>query len=308
MLLDGFVRKAEEKGIRLFAAQVISRGETLDRRHFDDEAFHNVYSAAKSVLSTGVGIALDRGLMGLGDRPADYFPEFMGPDPDPRWDRVTLRHLLTMTSGHGRSYMMEKQRRELEKTPEGRQDWLAHVFSLPMEYEPGSAFVYGNQCPYLAGRMLEKAVGADLETWLGQEVFDPLGLPRPRWEKDPFGHLIGATGLWMRVEDMAALGWLYADGGLWQGKRILSEGYIRAASSRQAPSRPISPGGGSREEEQGYGYWFWINEGEGFRAYGRESQFILVLPETGAVIALQADHHDTPETLALIRETICPLL
>lgn len=314
--LENFVQAAGEQGINMDAVMVLQNDQIMGLHRFHDPILHNVFSVAKSHTATAIGFAIDEGKLKLTDKPVDMFAEILPKDMDPRWNEVTLYHLLTMTSGHGRPHLMVADRKILrgeaeEKVSQEMMDeWLLFAFHCPVVYEAGEKFSYGNLAPYVAGRMLEKAVGMSILDYLYEKMWSRMGVAKPRWDADPSGHTFAASDLYLDIVDMAKLGQLYAGYGVYKGERYLSEEWVRAAMDRQVSSSAINPGGPAPDEEAGYGFYFWQNrEVEGTcRCYGREGQFVIILPEKNAVIATQAMHSNVQQVLDLVWKYILPQL
>ena len=310
-----FIEANNAGNLEVDAVMVNQNGITLGLHRFTDDIFHNVFSVSKSFTSTAIGMAIDDGLMSLDDKPCDYFPELVPDDVDPRWFKVTLRHLMTMTVGHGSAQLMAKDRAflrgetDVKPDPEMAAEWLRWAFTRPMEYEPGERFVYSNLAPYTAGRMLEKVTGKTMLDFLYERLWKPMEVEKPRWDPDNAGHTFPASYLFLDIADMIKLGELYLGGGVYKGRRYVSEDWVKLATSNIVSSSPISPTGVARDEDAGYGMYFWQNAGaEGYRASGREAQAIIVLPEHNAVIAVQAMHHDIQQVMDAVWDTILPQL
>ena len=313
--LESYISAVKEKGISMDAVMVIQDDVILALHRFTDNVFHNVFSVAKSYTATAIGFAIEEGRLSLSDKPVDMFAEILPENPDPRWQDVTLFHLLTMTSGHGKPHMMAVDRKKLRGQTEEQMDpammkeWLLFAFTRPMMYQPGEKFSYGNLAPYVAGRMLEKAVGCSICDYLYEKMWEPMGTEKPRWDADLSGHTFAASDLFLDIADMAKLGQLYVAGGVYKGRRYLSEEWVKAATSMQISSAPINPTGCGKDEEAGYGYYFWQNQKTGtFRAYGREGQFVIMIPEKRAVIVTQAMHSNVQQVLDEVWEHILPQL
>lgn len=312
--LKRFIKTVDEKQIRMNTVMVLQDDTVLGLHRWSEAAARNVYSIAKSHTVTAIGMAIEEGKMSLQDKPVDYFAELLPEGMDPRWKEVTLYHLLTMTSGHGRPYMMVSDRKKLRgesevKMPQAMMDeWLLFALTRPMEYAPGEKFRYGNLAPYVAGRMLEKAVGMTVCDYLYEKFWKHTGMEKPHWETDNAGHTFAASDLYLTIEDMAKLGQLYVNGGIYKGTRYLSEEWVRLVSSKHVESSYINPIGSAVDEEAGYGLYFWCNSGEGYRCYGKKGQFIIILPEKKAVIVIQAEHEDVQAILDTVWEEILPQL
>ncbi len=312
--LESFRNAFREKNIQIDAVMVVQDDRVLALERYSDEMDHNVYSVAKSFASAAVGMLIEEGKMDLDHKVVDYFVDILPENIDPRWKNVTLRHMFTMSEGHDKAYMMSAERKILrgetdrKVEPEIMNEWLLHAFTRPLVYEAGERFCYNNLAPYVVGRMVEKVTGMTLSDYLYEKLWKPLQCRKPRWETDLSGHTIAPTGLYLDIVDMVKFGQIYLGKGEFQGHRYLSEKWVEESTSNLLPSQVINPTGLAHDEKQGYGYYFWQNHGDGYRAYGREGQFIVVLPEKKAVIATQANHPDSQEVFDLIKEYIYPEL
>ena len=280
-LFQDFVEYVRDRQLFVEAVAVADENRVLLEHHFVPDHTRNIYSHTKSYMATAVGMALAEGRLTLEDRLADYFPESVPEDPDPRLLQITLRDLLTMSSGFGHPYLMGDDRRQGIGFP----DYMAYMMHLPMEQTPGTVFEYSTADSILAGRMVEKAVGENLAAYLYPRLFQKLGQGWPQWENDPMGHPIGGGGMYMSVRDMMKLGQLYLAGGTWQGERLLDSGWVREATRKQIETPQTENGDIWR---CGYGYQFWCSPyPKAYRADGAFGQVTTVLPENGLVIAVQ---------------------
>ena len=314
-----------------FAEQVIQK--KLDVHHVlvyqhDEEAAHfdfaptkrreNVHSASKSVLSMAIGIAIDEGIFALDSRPVDVLAAHLPEGGiDPAWEKVTLRHLLTMSSGHRvkllNGYGLTPgavNRDDLEDL-----DWVRHVFTNAPEEAPGSLFVYNNACPYLAGRMLEELTGERLIDWLRPRLFVPMNIRNPQWLTDPLGFTCGAGGLQLTPEELMRFGRLCLKKGEWNGRQLVPAAWLEAAMSKQIISvnehamRVDVVSADSPDFSAGYGYLFWrASFANASYMYGWASQLCVVLPEHDACVVVTASEFATQKILSLVREHIVPQL
>lgn len=309
--LDQFIQDAKKQQINMDAVMVIQNGKELGFHRFSDDIYHNVFSISKSFTVTAIGMAIEEGIMSLSDKPCDMFADIMPELVSPYWQEITLKHLITMSTGHGAAHMMAKDRNALRGLGEHpadeamQKEWLLFAFTRPIINKPGTAFCYGNLAPYVAGRMLEKATGHTMLDYLYEKLWKPLGVEKPRWDADPAGHTFPASDLFLDIRDMIKLGQIYLGKGEFEGRRYVSRKWVEDATSRQIDSGVINPCKKAEDETAGYGYYFWRNKkNNGYRAYGREGQFIIVLPEKNAVIAAQAMHSNVQEVLDLIWKDI----
>lgn len=280
-ILKEFVARAEAEQLPIEGI-ALADGESLLFKHcFIPELPRNIYSHTKSYMATAAGIAIDEGKLSLTDRLADFFPESLPSSPDERLLRITLRDLLTMSSGFGKPLLMGADRRKGAGFP----DYMAYMLGQPMLDEPGKHFLYSTADSILAGRMIEKAVGMNLGSYLYEKVFAPLSQGWPMWENCPLGHPIGGGGMFMTLSDMLKIGQVYLNGGTFGGRRIVSEDWVKAASSLQIDTGDNPEG---NIWKCGYGYQFWLSPYPGaYRADGAYGQVTTVLPEKGLVVAFQ---------------------
>ena len=281
-----FVAYAQEQKLGIEGIAIADEKKVLLEHHFVPDQARNIYSHTKSFMATAVGIAIAEDKLSLEDRLTEYFPEAVPKDAQPELHEITLRNLLTMSSGFNRSYLMGSDRRSGKGVP----DYVAYMLSRPMEMKPGERFHYSTADSILAGRMVEKAVGMGLGEYLYRRLFSHMDIGYPVWENCPQGHPIGGGGMFLKLTDMMKLGQLYLADGIWNGERLVESEWIREASSKQIST----PG---EEEEQyiwscGYGYQFWLSPYPGsYRADGAFGQITTVLPESGLVVSVQC-----PET------------
>ena len=254
-----------------------TKDEILMEHYFSRLVSRNIYSHTKSFMSTAVGIAIGEGKMKLTDRLADYFPEYVTQNHQPELEEITLRDLLTMSSGFNHAYLMGEDRRK----GTGQPDYLAYMMTRPVEVKPGSAFVYSTADSHLAGMMISKAVGKKLDAYLYEKLFKPLGMEYPIWESDPQGYNQGGGGLFMNIKEMIRLGQLYLADGVYNGEQLVPIEWIREATKTQIQN--------NKEENwtEGYGYQFWIMPQKNvYRADGAYGQISFVMPDQGYVLAI----------------------
>ncbi len=304
MQMDDFIQRVKAEGLNVYGIRVIQDGNTVGSAQFADDIPYSVFSAAKSFMVTAVGIAVDDGLLALSDRPVDVFSDHLPDDLDERYGRLTLEHLLMMASGHGRALLMEKERLQLTE-----RDWIRYTFEQPLVSDPGTKFQYSNASAYLAGVMVEKAAGATIQDYLYEKLFRPMGVPYPEWGKCPLGHTFTPTRLYLRIDDMAKLGLLYLNKGEWETGRILSAGWVEEATRKHIDSNHVTPAGPVEDEYCGYGYQFWMCRYPGvYRAFGREGQHIVVVPDRNAVVAVLAEEPKALAILEAVWDTVLPRL
>lgn len=280
-LLQDFVKYAEREKLFIEGIAVADREDVLFEHHFTPDLERNIYSHTKSYMATAVGIAIEEGLMSLEDKLADYFPECVPQNADPRLFKITLRHLLIMSSGFGLPLLMNADRRNGIGFP----DYISYMMRQPFKYEPGERFDYSTADSILAGRMVAKATGERLGEYLYRKVFSKLGQGWPIWENDPQGHPIGGGGMYMKLTEMMKLGQVYLNDGMWKNERIVNADWVKEATKQQIA---IPEEAELHIWRCGYGYQFWTSPYPGsYRADGAFGQISTVLPEKDLVVAIQ---------------------
>lgn len=193
-------------------------GETVLSRNFGMSwPMCNLMSATKSITSLAVGMLLDEGkIPSLDTKLQHFFPEYQG-----KWkDQVTIRQMLDHTSG-------------IDKDSPGvvPQNRVASALKAPIVDEPGTYFDYNNRAVDLLAGVVRRAAGMPLDTYVNQKLFRPLGIEGWFWARDPDGNPHGSAELMMSPRDMAKIGQLMLQGGMWDGKRIISQRYIDEATT-----------------------------------------------------------------------------
>jgi len=255
---------------------------------YDVDTPHILNSCTKSFLSTLAGIAVDRGYVPSVDWPIwRYFPNSLPSSDDSRKSRITVKHLLTMSSGidwpqYGRDNISDR----MVVSP----NWVEFILSQPMAAEPGTVTNYSNGDSHLVAAILRRATKQDLLDFATTELFTLLGITEVRWDRDPQGLNIGSATLYLRPRDMAKLGQLVLNDGEWRGRQLVSTDWIRAATARQTmmPSVQLTD----------YGYFWWLYPDQGrIEAWGGSGQRIAVFPHADLVIVITStSDDDTPRS------------
>lgn len=236
------------------------------------EQIRLVYSLSKSFTGAALGLALGDGLLTLDDLVVDHLPD-LAVDVDERTARMTIRHIASMASGH-------HDERLLEAFVADPDDAVRGFLQLPPEHEPGTWFAY-NQPPVLTlATILQRLTGKRLSEQLRSRVLDPIGVGDLRWIQYQPGVDLGFSGVFTNLDAIARLAQLHLDDGVWDGRRLLPEGWVAQASSMQIenPQRP------EPDWRRGYGFQTWMCR-HGYRGDGAFGQYMVVLPEQDAVVA-----------------------
>ncbi|WP_297950645.1 serine hydrolase [uncultured Microbacterium sp.] len=257
-----------------------------------------VYSLSKSFTSAAAGLLYDDGLLDL-DRPVvSFFPEFADEITDPRSRGILVRHVASMATGH-RDDMYDIAFGADPAEPV--RGFLLH----PPEEEPGSVFAYNQPATYTLAAIVQRLAGRRLVDLLRERVLDPIGAGELRWMQQPAGRDLGYSGSFMTTDTVARLGQLLLQRGEWAGRRILSEEWVRMATSPQVSTAGNWGNGPDSDWTQGYGFQHWMAR-HGFRGDGAWGQYCVVLPEHDAVVALQGQIPDMQGLLDLMWEHVLP--
>ncbi len=295
--ISGFIGDIESQSLGAHSFILVWGGQRVAEcywRPFSAARPHLLYSLSKSFTSTAIGFAASERLVGLDESVAAYFPERMPAWPDSRLARMKVRHLLTMSTGHEQEDWGARQ----------NEDWAARFLAQPVAFEPGTRFLYESLATYMLSAILQARTGQTLLEYLGPRLFEPLGIEAPTWQSCPRGINVGGWGLSVTTEAIARFGQLYLQDGVWQGKRLLPEGWVSEATRKHISNgdQPNSDWG------QGYGYQFWRCRHGAYRGDGAFGQFCVVLPDQQAVIAMTSSTDDMQGVLNAVWEHLLPAL
>jgi CubicO group peptidase (beta-lactamase class C family) len=258
---------------------------------------HMLFSLSKSFTSSAIGLAVAEGHLTVEDKVISFFPDDLPAEISDNLAAMRVHDLLAMATGHHEdttSFMRERQ--------DG--NWTRAFLERPVEHTPGTYFVYNSGATFMLSAIIQKITGMRLLDYLQPRLLQPLGVEGATWQQSPQGIDTGGWGLTIKTEDIANFGQLYLQKGQWQGKQILSESWISAATSKQ-----VSNGGNpERDWEQGYGYQFWRCRHNAYRGDGAFGQYCLVMPDQDAVLAITSGLGDMQPPLNLVWEHLLPAL
>ena len=228
-----------------------------------------LYSLSKSVTSMAVGMLVGDGLLDLDERIVDIFPDKAPKDALAPARKMMVRHLLTMSTGS----LFNEVGTALSA------DWIGEFLRAGVRFEPGTAFAYNSMNTYMLSAIVQKKTGKTLSEFLHERLYAPLGIRSADWETCPAGVEKGGWGLMLRLEDVAKLGKLYLNGGVWEGKRLLPAEWVRESAKKQIET----PNG---EMTYGYGYQIWMTpHAGGYLFNGAFGQYMIALPDLDVVVA-----------------------
>lgn len=283
-VLETYLTHARENQLVLNYVKVVQHGRVLDEyQRLSVKTRLNTWSMSKSVVSVAVGMAIDEGLLTLDEKICDHFAAYLPPRPSENLLGLTVRHLLSMTTGLSNPlFFCDGPERYRMK------DWIGYFFNAPFTHAPGERFLYSNFNTYMLGCLIEKKSGQKLLEYLRYRLFEPIGIGNPDWTECPMGHTMAANGLYLTVDEMSRFGEFLLAGGQVNGRRLVSEEYLRQATAKQAETAP-DPAHRQNSEEYGYGYQFWMNpDGRSYRCSGNYGQACCVFPEEDAVVTIMS--------------------
>lgn len=294
----GFIEAADKEINTLHSFMLVRHGQVVAEAWWKPEApnqKHVLWSLSKSFTATAVGLAADEGKLSLDDPILKFFPAEAPAEPSNNLKAMRVRDLLSMSGGHD-----VEPKFAISEGPSVKA-FLAH----PVTHKPGTWFRYNTPGSYMLSAIVTKATGQKVVDFLKPRLFEPLGIEEPRWDATNEGYNLGGYGLFIRTEDIAKFGLLYLQKGQWNGRQLLSEKWVEAATSKQVDNSK-APSAKTSDWQQGYGFQFWRCQHNAFRGDGRDGQICLVMPEQDAVIAITAQTGQMQKELDIVYEKLLP--
>ncbi len=272
----------------------LADGSTWAQRWAPDTR-RDVYSVSKTITGLGVGIAADEGLLTLDDPVLTHLPELADTAADGA-EAITLRHLLAMTAGIDYRWADP----DVDHPGDAARDFLATAPGAA----PGSAYLYRGTNTYLLGRVIHACSGEDLRDYLVPRLFHPLGLRNVQWHRCPLGFPIGATGVFLRTEEVGRLAELLLGEGTFRGRRVVPAGHVRAMREETTDTARAEP------DNRTYGLGAWrCARDDAWRMDGIYGQLGVVLPTLGACVSVTAQYEGpTTDILDAVWAEIVPHL
>ena len=270
---------------------VSRRGKLIFEEYYsfkDDPKPHYVFSVTKSIMSILTGIAVDKGHIESENiliKP--FFPKYYSQKHDERKDSITVKHLLTMSTGINftdQTYWGNDLRKNVAWIrDDNARDWILNKDML-LTYQPGDTMLYGSPNIDLLATVLASATDQSVLAFAEKYLFEPLNIKNYLWLHDSQENYYGGYTLYLRPRAMIRIGQMILDGGTYKGKQIVSSQWLNKSLANHIPL------GG--EEGWEYGYLWWRGRIEGYQtisAMGWAGQFITLIPELKAVIVTTSD-------------------
>lgn len=272
---EAFAEYAKENGYNMYrVAEIKDGGEPDVYRFTEANPCQDSYSVAKAFTLTAVGLVYDRGLL----KPEDNVYEMLGDElpknAHPGFRNMTVHMLLCHRPGFDYSWLDI----DCRDSRSFGDDYLEYALRFAPVYEPGTASRYSDAAFYILGRLVEHVSGESLISLLWRELFFPLSFREVAWSCCPKGHAMGATGLYVDTDDIVKLGVVYANGGMFKDKRIVSKEWVDIVLERGYEIAPT-------------GYKGLIGKG------GMRGQYLVIDTEKDRIVAWHACDAKEPDKL-----------
>jgi CubicO group peptidase (beta-lactamase class C family) len=300
-----FVDAVEKSKHELHSFMFLRHGKVIAEGWWDPyraDLKHTLYSTSKSFTSSAVGFAVTEKLLSVEDQVISFFPEDLPDTISPYLSDLTVKDLLMMSAGQDPDPTFAVVSMD--------SNWVRGFLSTPLLNEPGTKFLYNSLATYMLSAIVQKVTGEKVIDYLTPRLFKPLGIEGIDWETDFRGINTGGWGLRVKTEDMAKFGQLYLQKGSWNGNQILPAEWVEEATTMKIEQAPDLPQATKDSSDwlQGYCYQFWRCRHHAFRADGAYGQFIIVMPDKDAVIAITAETPDMQGEINLVWKYLLPAI
>jgi len=302
--------RSEERFDGIHSMLIVKNGKLVHEAYFwghQRNTVHVLASITKTITSTLIGIAIDRGFIkSVDDGVLDYLSRHADPVKHGDKKPVKLKHIMSMSSGLDWNERVSYNALEnSEYRMVDSENWIRFVLDKPLSHPPGSRYNYNTGGIHLLSAVIEGATGLKPDRFAQKYLFEPLGIFAYQWITDSTGYpCTGGTdgGVGLRTRDLAKIAWLFLRDGCWKGRRIVSEKWIKEATRAQ-----MAIPGGSRS----YGYNWWPRK---LRIGGREiaavatfgygGQTLYLIPEADLILAFTCDLTDRDTHVSIpVRKT-----
>ena len=298
-----FLQAADSGVDAMHSVMIVRHGRVVTEgwwAPYDAKTPHMLYSLSKSFTSTAVGLAIAEGKLTLDDQVLTFFPDEAPAQPSANLRSMRIRDLLRMSTGHQSEPSFTS---DADSTMRGA-TWVKRFLAHPVPFKPGTHFLYNSPSTYMLSAIVQKVTGMTVLDYLRPRLFEPLGIEHPTWFASPQGISAGAYGLMVRTEDIAHLGQLNLQKGVWQGRQLVPAEWVAAATSLQT-SNGSAP---NSDWDQGYGFQFWRSRHGTYRGDGAFGQYMLVMPEQDAVVVITSGVRNMQSVMDLVWDKLLPAM
>ncbi len=283
--------------VNTYGIAIIKDGYIIAEEYFDgynSSSRFKSYSVAKSFASLILGVAIEQGYLSINDPIYQYLPQLQEDGTDPLKKQITVKHVLTMTTGleWDEAYSDGYEQSDLYRMTVS-DDFLEYVLAKDMEYPPGTDWYYSTGTSMIISGLIQYTTGKTALQYGRDEILGDIGVGGIRWDSDPAGRTIGGWGVWATVREYARFGYLFLKRGEWNGEQLISREWVNASSSD-----PFS-------WLTWYGYQWWLAPAlddsnsytapsNAYAAEGIYGQMIIILPSDNIII-VRCGMDPTPE-------------
>lgn len=269
---------------------------------YNPDLKHTLYSTSKSFTATAVGFAVSEKKLSVNDKVVSFFPDALPDTVSKFLSDMTVKDLLSMSAGQAPDPTFNTVTKDT--------NWVKSFLSVPVVHQPGTKFLYNTLATYMLSAITQKVTGQKIIDYLKPRLFDPLSIQGMDWETDPNGINTGGWGLRLKTEDMAKFGQLFLQKGKWNGTQVIPAEWIEEATTKKIEQVPDAPQSkkDSSDWMQGYCYQMWRCRHNCFRADGAYGQFIIVMPDQDAVVAITAETGDMQSEINLVWDFLLPAI
>ena len=250
---------------------------------FNKDFCHRMYSQTKSYVGIAIGLLVDDGKLDLDAKIASFFPEKIDKPLAPELAEQTVRQMLTMTTcGKSPSWFRSE---DPDRT---------HLYFQPREkYRPaGTLWEYDSPGSQVLTNLVEKLAGKKLFDFMYERMFSHMGtFQTAKILQTPNGDSWGDSALLCTTRDMASFGRLLMKNGNWNGKQLISEAYVKEATSKVVDNRQDAHGD---FWSRGYGYQIWRTDYNSFGFNGMGCQMTVCCPDKDVLFTITSDNQGNP--------------
>ncbi|MBO5099273.1 MAG: serine hydrolase [Clostridia bacterium] len=264
---------------------LIRHGKLVSEGYFapyNIDTEHSLFSVSKSFTSIAIGFLVEEGKISVDDNISTYFPELLEEDINKENLKIKIHNLLTMSFGQQGGAVHESQKRA-----EMSNAMLYDFFYRYKELECGTKFRYDAYGTYMLSALVKKLTGMNVVEYLMPKFFEPLGIEKPYYVKDDIGINIGYSGMRMRARDLAKVGFTFLNNGVWDGKQIIPESWVKLATKKHISTDECSTG---TDWQQGYCYQLWKGRYNTTRLCGAYGQMCVLMSDYDAVFVINSGY------------------
>jgi len=262
---------------------------------------HSMYSCSKSFTAAAIGFAVTEGKVKLDDKVVSIFPDDVPANVSPNLAELTVKDVLIMSDG---------QDPDPTTVIPPKDNWVKEFLATPVVNKPGTKFLYNSMGTYMLSAIVTKVTGQTVIDYLKPRLFTPLGITDIDWEVSPQNINTGGWGLRIQTEGMAKFGQLYLQKGMWNGKQILPASWVEDATTMHIMQDPNASQGKKDSSDwlQGYCYQMWRCRHNAVRGDGAFGQYIIMMPDQDAVLAITAETPDMQDEINLVWQYLLPAM